>query len=102
MTTANFYILANTLRPDQGLQEQNRFGTGQPALTGTKTKTEPETRLWKVCAAAVSQRFSIFEWGAFLLFGAVSLGALACCFSELVQLLGSGALDRTVDALLTR
>jgi hypothetical protein len=102
MSTANFYILAKPLQPDQGIKEWNAAATGQASFTLPKAEAEPEARLWKVCTAAVSPRFSVLESFAFLLFGALSLAALACCFSELLQFLSSGALNQTVHALLTR
>jgi hypothetical protein len=102
MATANFYIPEKPLQPDQGLKEQNRITTGQPSLARSKAETEPEARLWKVCAEAASPRLNGLEWLALLVFGVLALGAVALCFSELFQLLKSGALDETVRALLTR
>jgi len=102
MAAANFHILAKTLQSDQGLKEQNRVAIRQPWFTRPKAVAEPEARLWKVCAETASPRLSGFEWIAFLLFGALALGTLAYCFSELFHLLNSGALDQTVRALLTR
>jgi hypothetical protein len=102
MPTANFYVLAKPLPPDQGLKERIGAATEQARFRLPKAKAEPEARLWKVCRAAVSPRFSLLESVAFLLFGALSLAVLACCFSELLRFLSSGALDQTVHALLTR
>jgi hypothetical protein len=84
MATASFYILE------------------KPLVTWTEAEAQPETRLWKACAEATSSRFLGLEWIAFLFFGALVLGALACCFSELFKMLMSGALDETVRAFLTR
>jgi hypothetical protein len=102
MSTVNFYILAKPLLSDQGLKVQNCVATRQLPATRAEAETEPEERLWKVCTEAASPRLSGFEFIAFLFFGALVLGALAYCFSELFQLLNSGALDETVRALLTR
>lgn len=102
MATANFYVLAKPLQPDQGLKQQNRIATGQASFTPPKAEAEPEARLWKLCAEATAQRSDSFDWVAFLLFVASALGALACCFSELFHVLNSGALDETVRALLRR
>jgi hypothetical protein len=102
MATASFYVLAKPLQPDQGLKERNGVATGQASFTLPKAEAEPEARLWELCATTVSPQFSVFEWGAFFLFGALSLGALACCSSELLQLRSSAALDQTVHALLMR
>ncbi|MGA8657873.1 MAG: hypothetical protein WB586_17140 [Chthoniobacterales bacterium] len=102
MSTANFYILAKPLQSDQGLKEQNRVGTRELPATRGEAGTEPEERLWKVCAEAASPWLGTLEWFAFLLFGALALGALTYCFYELLQVLNSGAFDETVRALLTR
>jgi hypothetical protein len=97
-----FYILAKPLVSDQGLKEQNGVATRQLPVARPKAETEPQERLWKVWAEAASPWLSGFEFIAFLFFGALALGGLAYCFSELFHLLNSGALDETVRALLTR
>jgi hypothetical protein len=102
MTTTNFYILAEPLEADQEVKEQHRSATEETSATRSKVEREPEARLWKVCAEAVSPRFSGFEWVALLVFAASALAALVCGFSELFHLFNSGALDETVRALLTR
>jgi hypothetical protein len=102
MATANFYLLAKPLQPDQRLKQQNRIATGQASFAPPKAEAEPEVRLWKVCAEVASLRFIGLEWVAFLFFGALVLGALACCFSEVFQLLNSGALCDTVGVLLKK
>ena len=124
MTTANFDVLAKPLQPDQGLnpnpeiprrwstalqgssefglKEQNRIGTGQRSFARPKVGTEPEARLWKICAEAASPRGGAFEWITFLFFGVLALGTVGFCFAELFQLLNSGALDQTVRALLMK
>jgi hypothetical protein len=103
MTTANFYVLAaEPLQSDQGLKEQNRTWTEHPLATWTKRETQPEVRLWKVCAEAACSRLRALEWLTFVFFGALALGAVFYCFSELFQLVHGGALDETVRALLAR
>ena len=102
METANFYILAKPLQSVQGPKDRLQVVTRRPSLTRSKAETEPETRLWKVCAKAVSPRLSRFERIAFLLFVASALVALAFCFSESFHLFNSGALDKTVRVVLTR
>ncbi len=102
MTTVHFYILPKPLRFHQGIGEQYRATDRQRSFSRSKVEEEPETRLWKVCAEAACPRLNVFEWVAFLLFGAVSLGALVYGFCELSHLLNSGALDQTVRAFLTK
>jgi hypothetical protein len=101
MTTANFSIVAKPLQSDQGLKQQPRVA-GKQRVTRPKAETEPETRLWKICAEIASPRLSGVEWIALLLLGVSIFGALACCYSESFHLFTSGALDQTVRALLTR
>jgi len=102
MTTANFHVLAKPLQPDQGRNEQPRVASGQPSFARPKVEAEPEARLWKVCAEEASSRLGALEWMMLLFFGVLALGAVGFCFSELFDLLSSGALEQTVRALLTR
>jgi hypothetical protein len=102
MATSHFYILPKPLRFHQGIGEQYWATGRQKSFRRSKVDEEPETRLWKVCVEAVCPRLNVFEWMAFLLFGAVSLGALVYGFCELHHLLSSGALDQTVRAFLSK
>ena len=101
-TTANFTILAEPLESVQGLKDKRQAAAGPRPLSRSKAETEPEARLWKLCAEAASPRLSGAEWIALALFGASALGALAFGFWELFHLFNTGALDQTVRALLTR
>jgi hypothetical protein len=100
--TANFYVLAKPLQPDPGLNDQHRIASGQLSSARLKVETEPEARLWKICAKEASSRLGALQWITLLLFGILALGAVGFCFSELFDLFSSGALDQTVRALLTR
>ena len=102
VNTATLFVPAKPLHLRQGFTEQQGAMTGQRSLIRSKIEEEPEARLWKVCAEVTGSRLNVFEWIAFLLFGVVSVGALVCGFCELLHLLGSGALDQTVRALLTK
>jgi hypothetical protein len=102
MTTANFYVLAKPLQPDQGLNEQPRVAIEQPSFARPKVEAEPEERLWKVCAEEASPRLGALEWITLLFLGILALGAVGFCFSELFDLFSSGGLDQTVRLLLTR
>jgi hypothetical protein len=93
MGRADFHVLAEPVRSDQGLREVNRAATRLVSVTVAKAETKPETSLWKICAQAASLRVKPCEWIVFLLLGAVSLGALAYCFSESLHLFNRGALD---------
>jgi hypothetical protein len=98
LATTHFYILAKAAESDRG--QRLWLASGRPSFARSKAEAEPEARLWKVCAEAASPLLSGFEWIAFLLFGALALGTLAFCFSELFRLLHGGVLDETVRALL--
>ena len=100
MATTNFYILAKPLQSDQGIIGEQRVTTGQPSFTRSSEEREPETRLWKVFAEATSPPLSGLEWVAFLVFGALALGALISCFFELSRLFNNDTLDQTVRLLL--
>lgn len=67
MTTSNFYILAKPLQPAAGIKGQSGVPARQLSVARPKAETEPEERLWKLCAEAASPRLSGFEWIAILL-----------------------------------
>jgi hypothetical protein len=100
-TTTNFQILAKPLEFRQGLREERQAKPAQRSLGQCKAETEPEARLWKLCAEAAPPRLSGAEWIALLLLGASALAALAFCFSEWLHLFNSGALDQTVRRFST-
>ena len=101
MSTANFYVLTDPLRSERGLKEETHPAT-RLIVTAAKTEAEPEARLWKICTETASPRLGVIESITFIFFGVLALGALTFCFSELLQLVNSGALDQAVRALLMR
>jgi hypothetical protein len=101
-TTANFTILAEPLESHQGFKDKRRIAAGPCPLSRSEAETEPEARLWKLCAEAASPRLSGAEWIALLSLGASALAALALCLSESFHLFSTGALDQTVRALLAK
>ena len=100
MTTTNFLILPEPLKSHLGSKGKGQAASGQHSFSRPKVETEPETRLWKICAKVASPGLSGVEWIALLLLGAAACGAVACCFWESFRLFNSGALDQTVRALL--
>ena len=52
---------------------------------------EPEERLWKLSAQAVSPRFARIELFALILFLAISVVGVVSCFVKLFQLLDNDA-----------
>ena len=57
-----------------------------------KPTCEPEERLWKLSAQAVSPRFARIELFALILFLAIAVVGLVSCFAELSQLLDNDAM----------
>jgi hypothetical protein len=57
-----------------------------------KPTCEPEERLWKLSAQAVSPRFARIELFALILFLAIAVVGLVSCFAELSQLLDNDAI----------
>jgi hypothetical protein len=103
MTIANYYVLAEPLKSDRKLREEQPWvGTEQLSPTRPKIEAEPEARLWKICAEAAPPRLRVFEWIALLVFGVSGIVVLACCVFEWFQLSNSRSLDQVVRALLTR
>jgi hypothetical protein len=103
MTTANYYVPAAPLLPDQKLRkERNRVATKQSSATQVRVETEPETRLWRICAAAAPPRLRRLEWMALSVFGASAFLAMAFCAFEWLHLYNSGSLDQIVRAILTK
>ena len=52
---------------------------------------EPEERLWKLSAQAVSRRFARIELFALILFLTIAVVGVVSCFAELSQLLDNDA-----------
>ena len=57
-----------------------------------KPTCEPEERLWKLSAQAVSPRFARMELFALILFLAIAVVGVVSCFAELFQLLDNDAI----------
>jgi hypothetical protein len=53
---------------------------------------EPEERLWKLSAQAVSPRFARIELFALILFLTIAVVGVVSCFAELFQLLDNDAI----------
>ena len=53
---------------------------------------EPEERLWKLSAQAVSRRFARIELFALILFLTIALVGVVSCFAELFELLDNDAI----------
>jgi hypothetical protein len=102
MPTANFFVPAHSFQLRRGTSEQNHCTGRRRPTAEPRCEVEPEQRLWKVCKETASLNFGISEWIVFLFFGALAIAATVYSFSELFHLLGSGSVEHTVEALLTR
>jgi hypothetical protein len=65
-------------------------------------KTEPECRLWKLSMGAGSREGRRLESIVFLFFGLLVSATVVYCGTELFHVINSGALEQTVQALVTR
>jgi hypothetical protein len=66
-----------------------------------RSKTEPDNRLWKLSMEVASLKSHKLELIAFLFFGALASAAAVPCGAELFHLANSGALEQTVQTLLS-
>jgi hypothetical protein len=102
MQTANFFIPAERLKLRPSISEQSRQPAARQSTANVRVELAPEHRLWKVCGEAASSKLGKVDVLVFAFFAIVAVIATACSFSELFHTLGSGALEQTVRALITR
>jgi hypothetical protein len=76
--------------PLQPLEKVIPIAAAEPKKV--KPICEPEERLWKLSAQAVSPRFARIELFALILFLAISVVGVVSCFAELSQLLDNDAI----------
>jgi hypothetical protein len=100
--TANFFMPAHRFPLFQRTSEQSHCTGRRRPTAEPRCEVAPEQRLWKVCKETASLNFGTSEWIIFLFFGVVAIAATVYSFSELFHLLGSGSVEHTGEALLTR
>jgi hypothetical protein len=100
MQTANFFVPTKSFHFPKGNVEQKRCD-GRPIFQ-TRCKTEPENRLWKLSMVAGSGEGRRLELIAFLFFGVLASAAAVYCGAEVFNVINNGALEQTVQVLLTR
>ena len=100
--TANFFMPAHHFQLRRGTSEQSHCTGRRRTTDAPRCEVAPEQRLWKVCKETASLNFGTSEWIVFLFFGVVAIAATVYSFSEFFHLLGSGSVEHTVEALLTR
>jgi len=101
MQTTNFFIPRGSFHFSKGSVEYDRHNRRQRRTVQLRSKTEPESRLWKRSMEAASLKDGQLELIAFLFFGSLVSAAAAYCGAELFQVVNSGALEQTVQALLS-
>jgi hypothetical protein len=102
MLTTNFFIPTEPFHFSKGKVEQKRRPGRQGLIVQIRSKTQPENRLWKLSLEASSLKSRNLELTVFLFFGLVATAAAVYCGTELFQVVKSGALEQTVQALLAR
>jgi hypothetical protein len=75
--------------PLQAVEKVTPIAAAEPKKV--KPICQPEERLWKLSAQAVSPRFARIELFALILFLAIAVVGVVSCFAELSQLLDNDA-----------
>jgi hypothetical protein len=101
MQTTNFFIPRESFHFRKGSVEEDRRNRRQRLTVQGRSKTEPESRLWKRSMEAASLKDCKLELIALLFFGSLVSAAALYCGTELFQVVNSGALEHTVQALLS-
>jgi hypothetical protein len=101
MQTTNLFIPRESFPFIKGKVELDRRNGRQRPTVRIRSKTEPENRLWKLSTRTASRNGGRFELIAFLFLGSLVSAAAAYCGTELFQVVNSGALEQTVQMLLS-
>jgi hypothetical protein len=75
----------------QPAEKKSLFAKREPKPIRLSSICEPEQRLWKLSAQAVSPRFAMVELFVLALFLVAALVGIVSCFTELSHLLESNA-----------
>jgi hypothetical protein len=102
MRTSGYLIPADSLQLGTRIREPGRCGGRQRLMAPLRSEIEPEHRLYKLSMEAASSKFGRLELIAFLFFGVLVNAATVYCGIELFHMVNSGALEQTVQTLLTR
>jgi hypothetical protein len=101
MQTTNFFIPRESFHFSKGSVEEDRRNRRRRLTALIRSKTEPDNRLWKLSMEAASLKACKLELIAFLFFGALASVAAMSCGAELFHMANSGALEQTVQTLLS-
>jgi hypothetical protein len=102
MRTTKFFIPAESFQLPNRTREQGRCAGWQRLTAKLPSRIEPEHRLWKLSTEAASPKFGRLELIAFLFLVVLVSAATIFSFDELLHVVKRGALEQTVQALMTR
>jgi hypothetical protein len=101
MQTTNPFISRESFRFIKGKVELDRRNGRRRPTVRIRNKTEPENRLWKLSTGTASHKGCKLEFIVFLFFGSLVSAAAVFCGTELFQVVNGGALEQTVQVLLS-
>jgi hypothetical protein len=102
MRTTSFFVVADSSQPRTRSREPRSCAGRLVLLAQPRSEIEPEHRLYKTFREASSPKSGGLELIAFLFFGILGSGATLYCGAELFHLVDSGALQHTVQTLLSK
>jgi hypothetical protein len=102
MSGFNSLIDAESLQFRKRTALKGRCARRQRLMTQHRSEIEPEQRLYKLSREAASPKLVRLELLAFLFLGILVSLAAAYCSTELFEVINSGALDQTVQTLLSK
>jgi hypothetical protein len=102
MPNTNSFIHAESFQFRKGTREQDRCAGRQQLIAQLRSEIEPEHHLYKLSREAASHTFGRLELLTFLFFGVLAGAATVYCGTELFHVLNSGALEQTVQTLLSK
>ena|SRR5271167_929 len=102
MPTTTFFTPDVRVQFHQGTKEQCSCAERRRITANLRSRIEPEQRLWKLSMEAACLTFGKVELIAFLFLGVLVSTATVYCGTELFHVVNSGALEQTVQTLLSR
>jgi len=102
MTTTASLIHTESFQFRKGTREQGRCAGRQRLIAQPRSDIEPEHHLYKLSRESASHRFGRLELITFLFFGILVSAATVYCGTELFHVVNSGALEQTVQTLLSK
>lgn len=85
----------------QPAEKRSLFANREPKPSRSGSICEPEQRLWKLSAQAVSPTFAMIELFVLVLFLVFALIGVVSCFAELSHLLENDAIGHVATRAIT-